>query len=58
MCNGVARSRLRAGVIIDGEQFEEVTEYKYLGRLVTFGNEISKKYSSENNIRVEKIWGV
>ena len=43
MCNEVARSRLRTGVMIDGEQLEEVTEYKYLGRLVTSGNEISKE---------------
>ena len=42
MCNEVTRSRLRTGVMIDGEQLEEVTEYKYLGRLVTFDNEISK----------------
>ena len=43
MCNEVARSRLRTGLIIDGEQLEEVTEYKYLGRLVTSKNEISKE---------------
>ena len=43
MCNEVARSRLRTGVMIDGEQLEEVTEYKYLGRLVTSGNDISKE---------------
>ena len=43
MCNEVARSRLRTGVMIDGEQLEEVTEYKYLGRLVTSGNAISKE---------------
>ena len=42
MCNEVARSRLRWGVVIDGEQLEEVTEYKYLGRLVTSGNDIGK----------------
>ena len=40
MCNEVARSRLRTGMIINGEQLEEVTEYKYLGRLITSGNEI------------------
>ena len=28
--------------MIDGEQLEEVTEYKYLGKSVTSGNEISK----------------
>ena len=43
MCNEVARSRLRTGVMIDGEQLEEVTDYKYLGRLVTSGNDISKE---------------
>ena len=43
MCNEVANSRLRTGVMTDGEQLEEVTEYKYLGRLVTSGNEISKE---------------
>ena len=43
MCNGVARSRLRTGVMIDGEQLEEVTEYKYLGRLVTCAEDISKE---------------
>ena len=30
-------------MLIDGEQLEEVTEYKYLGRLVTSGNDISKE---------------
>ena len=43
MCNEVARSRLRTGKMIDREQLEEVTEYKYLGRLVTSGNDISKE---------------
>ena len=38
----MARGRLRTGVMIDGEHLEEVTEYKYLGRLVTSGNDISK----------------
>ena len=41
--NEVARSRLRTGLMIDGEQLEEVTEYKYLDRLVTSGNDISKE---------------
>ena len=35
MCNEVTRRRLRTGVLIDGEQLEEMTEHKYLGRLVT-----------------------
>ena len=39
MCNEVAMSKLRTEVMIDGEQLE----YKYLGRLVTSGNEISKE---------------
>ena len=43
MCNEVARSRLRIGLTIDGEQLDQVTEYKYLGRLVTSGNDISKE---------------
>ena len=43
MCNEVARSRLRTGVMIDGEQLEEEMECKYLGRLVTSGNDISKE---------------
>ena len=43
MYNEVARSRLRIGVMIDGEHLEEVTECKYLGRLVTSGNDISKE---------------
>ena len=28
MCNEVARSRLRTGVMIEGKLLEEVTEYK------------------------------
>ena len=43
MCNEVARSRLRTRVMIDGEQLEEVAEYKYLGRLVTSCKYISKE---------------
>ena len=43
MCTEVARSRLRTGMVIGGEQLEEVTEYKYLGRLVTSSNEMSKE---------------
>ena len=59
MCNEVAGSRLRTGVMIDGKQLEEVTEYKYLGRLVTSGNDISKETGQRitSNIKVEKIWG-
>ena len=40
--NGVARRRLRTGVVID-EQLEEVSECKNLGRLVTRRNEIGKE---------------
>ena len=29
--------------MIDGEQLEKVTKYKYLGRLVPSGNDISKE---------------
>ena len=52
MCNEVARSRLRTGVMIDSEQLEEVTAYKYLGRLVTSGNEISKEIAQ----RIISVW--
>ena len=43
MCNEVVRSTLNTGVIIDGEQLEEVTEYKYIGRFVTSGYKFSKE---------------
>ena len=43
MCHEVARSRLRTGEMLDGEQLEEVTEYKYLERLVASGNESNKE---------------
>ena len=42
MCNEVARRRPRTGVMIDAEQLEEVTEYKYLRRLITSGNDVKK----------------
>ena len=45
ICNEVVRRRPRTGVMIDAEKLEEVTEYKYLGRLITFGNEMSKEIS-------------
>ena len=45
MCNEVARSRLRTGLMTDGERLEEVTAYGSLGRLVTCGNESSKEIS-------------
>ena len=43
ICNEVARRRPRRGVMIDAEQLEEVAEYKYLGRLITSGNEMNKE---------------
>ena len=43
ICNELARSRLRTRVLIDAEQLEKVTEYEYLGILVTSGNEINKE---------------
>uniref|UniRef100_A0A3P9I9K1 ribonuclease H n=1 Tax=Oryzias latipes TaxID=8090 RepID=A0A3P9I9K1_ORYLA len=43
MCNEIARKRRRKGIIVDGEQLEEVDEYKYLGRLLTPGNEMPKE---------------
>ena len=29
MCNEIERKRRRKGIIVDGEQLEEVDEYKY-----------------------------
>jgi len=43
MCNEVARRQPRQGISIDGEQLEEVDQYKYLGRLLTSGNEMAKE---------------
>ena len=43
MCNEVARRTRRNGISIDGEQLEEVEEYKYLGRLLTPGNEMARE---------------
>ena len=43
--------------MIDAEQLEELAEYKYLGRLITSGNEMERN-RSENNVRMEKIWRV
>ena len=37
------RRRPRRGVTMDAEQLEEVVEYKYLGRLITSGNEMDKE---------------
>ena len=52
MCNEIARKRRRKGIIVDGEQLEEVDEYKYLGRLLTPGNEMAK----EKDERVTSAW--
>ena len=52
MCNEVARSRLGIGLMIYREQLEDVTEYKYLGRLVTSGNDISKEIAQ----RITSEW--
>ena len=41
MCNGIAR-RQRRGVEMDREQLEGVSDYKYLGRLITSENEMSR----------------
>ena len=43
MCNEVARRGRRQGISIDGEQLEEVEEYKYLGRLLTPSNEMTRE---------------
>uniref|UniRef100_A0A3P8SJP4 Reverse transcriptase domain-containing protein n=1 Tax=Amphiprion percula TaxID=161767 RepID=A0A3P8SJP4_AMPPE len=43
MCNEVARRTRRNGISIDGEQLEEVEEYKYLGRMLTPGNEMARE---------------
>uniref|UniRef100_A0A3P9MPT2 ribonuclease H n=1 Tax=Oryzias latipes TaxID=8090 RepID=A0A3P9MPT2_ORYLA len=52
MCNETARKRRRKGTIVDGEQLEEVDEYKYLGRLLTPGNEMAKEIDE----RVTSAW--
>ena len=43
ICIEATRSRLRTGMMIDGEPLEELTEDKYLGRLVTSGIDIGKE---------------
>ena len=58
MCNGLAKQQHRQGISIDGEQLEEVNEYKYLGRLLTPENEIAKDIDQKNNSRLEKVWTV
>eukprot|EP00794_Sanderia_malayensis_P006797 gene6797-7563_t len=52
MCNGIAKKRRRKGIMIDGEQLEEVDEYKYLGRLLTSGNEMAKEVDE----RITSAW--
>ena len=36
------RRRPRKGEMTDAGQLEEVAKYKYLGRLITFGNEMDE----------------
>ena len=43
MCNEVAKKMWRQGISIIEEHLEEVDEYKYLGRLLTPGNEMTKE---------------
>ena len=45
MCNDIARTRLRKGMTIDGEQLGEVAEYIYFGRISTPRNEMRVKIS-------------
>ena len=52
MCNEVARRRQRYGISIDGEHLEEVDQYKYLGRLLTPGNEMAKEIDQ----RIKSGW--
>ena len=52
MCNEIARKRSRKGIIVDGEQLEEVNEYKNLGRLLAPGNEMAKEIDE----RVTSAW--
>ena len=45
MCNDIVRKQhqQRRGIEIDSEELEEVSEYKYLGRMITTGNDMSKE---------------
>jgi hypothetical protein len=52
MCNEIARKGRRTGIMVDGEQLEEVNEYKYLGRLLTPGNEMAKEIDE----RITSAW--
>ena len=52
MCNEIAKRRQRKGILIDGEQLEEVEEYRYLGRLLTPGNEMAKEIDE----RITSAW--
>eukprot|EP00795_Rhopilema_esculentum_P008762 gene8762-biopygen9749 len=52
MCNEIARKRRRKKIIVDGEQLEEVDDDKYLGRLLTPGNEMAKEIDE----RVTSAW--
>ena len=52
MCNEIAKRRQRKGILIYGEQLEVVEEYKYLGRLLTPGNEMAKEIDE----RITSAW--
>ena len=54
----MARSRLRTGVVIDGEHLEEVIEYKYLVKLVTYGNDINKEIAQRITSGGEDLGGI
>ena len=41
---------------MDGEQLEEVTEYKYLGRLVTYGSGFCKETVQGITSRWRRFW--
>ena len=34
MCNDISKRRTRSGITVDGENLEEVEEYKYIGRML------------------------
>ncbi|MEE4247402.1 MAG: reverse transcriptase domain-containing protein [Kangiellaceae bacterium] len=52
MCNEAAKRKQMRGISVDGEQLEQVDQYKYLGRLLTPGNEMAK----EINQRITSGW--
>ena len=53
MCNEIARKKTRNGIAVDdGERLEEVSECKYLGRLITRGS----RMNVEINRRITAEW--